>query len=86
VDYFSSLTVNLLPNGQRLYRTRITPEADAPSEHLTDRMPACRRQGFEQIGFIIKINPCLLTGRRFNPLNPFDPCSILLLLVLACPC
>jgi hypothetical protein len=23
--------------GQRLYRTRITPEADVPSEHLTDR-------------------------------------------------
>jgi len=37
--------------GQRFYRMRIMPEADAASEHLTDRMDLNR------LAFIIKKNP-----------------------------
>jgi len=41
--------------GQRFYRTRITPKADAPSEHL-----------FEQINVIVKT----IRFNPLNPFDP----------------
>lgn len=57
---------------QEFNRTRITPEADAPSEHLTDRTD------WNGLVFIIKII-C------FDPLNQLDPRPILFFLVLDRP-